>query len=342
MGLPPRQSPRDALLSEHAPDLANLETPLRQLLVTVRYWDGEKAADIQHELVRDISSPPERTVIFNGLTQVNRSVDFGEDHEYIIGNLYYYLFLYFRQKLKSRGNSVASVLYPLLHECFADRLPIPKGFDRLLTKDDLGKAAVRKFCATHHGVYYGYRYGTSRNRRFSEHRSVVRFLIKIFPWQFGFAKYKIIYRGKTDGQYRGIYNRTIAGSVCVIGKRAHFIGQEDTRDHLSYMVWPHPGGETGPHIADEYRKGIVTASNPDEKLFSAQLIYRRISTNLEKDIEPGEIGVFSIAELAKIDDAFNRIIDNNWLENTAKELDILELDPIDSTAYLRADDNEAN
>jgi hypothetical protein len=57
------------LLSEHAPDLANLEIPLRQLLVTVRYWDGEKAAEIQRELVRDIRNPPERTVIFNGLTQ---------------------------------------------------------------------------------------------------------------------------------------------------------------------------------------------------------------------------------------------------------------------------------
>jgi hypothetical protein len=175
MGLPPRQSPRDALLSEHAPDLKSLETPLRQLLVTVRYWDGERAADIQQELVRGISNPPERTVIFNGLTQISRSVNFEEDHEYVIGNLYYYLFLYFRQKLSSRGSPVSPVLYPLLHECFADRLPIPKGFDRLLIKDDIGRAAVRRFCNSHCGVYYGYRYGTSRNLRFNDERSVVRF-----------------------------------------------------------------------------------------------------------------------------------------------------------------------
>src|SRR5215475_8076025 len=207
MGPPPRQSPRDLLLSEHAPDLANLETPLRRLLVTVRYWDGEKAGEIQRELVRDIIRPPERTVIFNGLTQVNRSVDFGEDHEHILGNLYYYLFLYFRQRLKSRGNPVDPVLYPLLHECFGDQLPIPKGFDRILTKDDFSRAAVRKFCATHHGIYYGYRYGTSRNLQFSTDRAVVRFLIKVFPWQSGFAKYKIVYRGKTDAQYRGTYHR---------------------------------------------------------------------------------------------------------------------------------------
>jgi hypothetical protein len=93
------------------------------------------------------------------------------------------------------------------------------------------------------------------------------------------------------------------------------------------MVWPHADGERGPHI-DEYRKGIVTASNPDEKLFSAQLVYRRISEDVEKEIEPGAIGVFSVNELIKDDAAFNRIIDNIWLNNTAKDLDILELDPI--------------
>jgi hypothetical protein len=108
------------------------------------------------------------------------------------------------------------------------------------------------------------------------------------------------------------------------------------------MIWPHPGGETGPHIADEYRKGIVTASNPDEKLFSAQLIYRRIATNLDREIEPDEIGVFSVAELMKVDEAFSRIIENKWLENAVKDLNILELDPIDSTTYLREIESDVN
>jgi hypothetical protein len=324
------RDPRDRILNSHAPNLANLEKPLRQLLTTVRYWEGVRPKDIQRELGRNIRIRRDRTVLFNGLTQVQRSVNFGEDHQYILGNLYYYLFIYFKQRLSDRENPVDPTLYPLLHACFSDKLPIPKGFDRLLTKDDFARTAIRKFCETHQGTYFGYRFGTSRNVRVSGEQTIVKILIKIFPWEYGFAHYEILYRGRNDRQHRGPYNRVIDGPICVIGNRAHFIGQEDTRDHLSYMVWFHYGGQKGPAIGDEYRKGIVTASNPDEKIFAAQLVYRRISENLDQKIESSEIGVFPSSELTETDDALKQILENGWLKNTGRQGDVLELSPIDS------------
>jgi hypothetical protein len=327
----PRESPRDALIKEHSPNLDELERPLRRLLVIVRYWEGEQPAEIYGELVRDIADPPDRTVVFNGLTQVGRVVNFGEDYEHILGNMYYYLFRHFRSKLRTKPSSVDPLIYPLLHDCFGDRLAIPRGFNRLLTRDDPGQAGVKRFCGTHQGTYYGYRFGTSRDLRFSDERTVVRFLIKVFPWQYGFAQYSLVYRGKNDLKFLGQYTRTIDGPICVIGNRAHFIGQEDTRDHLSYMVWPHSGGQTGPRVGDEFRKGIVTASNPDEKLFSAQLVYRRISTDHAMEFQATDIGIFALKELMEADESLRRIIEHKWLENSGKELDVLELDPIDST-----------
>jgi hypothetical protein len=326
---PVRKDPRDELINEHRPDLAELEKPLRRLLVLVRYWDGEKAADIHQELVRNIANRSDRTVVFNGLTQVDRHVKFGDDHEYILGNLYYYLFLHFRQRFRARNNTIDPLVYPLLHQCFGDRLPIPKGFDRLLTRDDLRQAAVRKFCGSHQGLYFGYRFGTSRDLRYNDGRTVAKFLIKVFPWEFGFAKYNLVYRGKNNPKFSGPYDRTISGPICVIGDRAHFVGQEDSRDHLSYMVWPHSGGQTGPQ-PNEFRKGIMTASDPDEKLFSAQFVYTRISEDCTTKADEFDIGVFTLPELMASDDAVRRIIDQKWLENTARELDVLELDPIDS------------
>jgi len=332
MSQPPKfRDPRDRIINLHSPNLARLEKPLRQLLATVRYWDGVKPKAIQKELCRNVRARPERTVLFNGLTQTLRSVNFGEDHQYIIGNLYYYLFIYFKQRLSENDNPIDPVIYPLLHACFGDKLPIPTGFDRLLTRDDPAGTAIGKFCETHKGIYYGYRYGTSRNVRTGNDETIVRLLIKIFPFESGFARYKMLYRGKNDRQHRGPYNRVIEGSISVIGNRAHFIGQEDTRDHLSYMVWWHYGGQRGPETGHEYRKGIVTASNPDEKLFAAQLVYRRISETVDQAIDSSGIGVFSAGELLKIDEALKPILDNGWLINTANGLNILELDPIDVT-----------
>jgi hypothetical protein len=325
------RDPRDRIISEHSPNLAKLEKSLRQLLTTVRYWDGVKPKAIQNELCRNVRAPPERTVLFNGLTQTLRAVNFGEDHQYIIGNLYYYLFIYFKQRLTDAENPVDPVIYPLLHTCFGNRLPIPTGFDRLLTRDDPARTAIEKFCETHKGIYYGYRFATSRNLRTTSDMAIVRILIKIFPFESGFARYQMLYRGKNDRQHRGPYTRIIEGSISVIGNRAHFIGQEDTRDHLSYMVWWHYGGQRGPETGHEYRKGIVTASNPDEKLFSAQLVYRRVSESLDDTIDSSGLGVFTASDLVAMDEALKPILDHGWLINTASGNNVLELDPIDIT-----------
>jgi len=37
-----------------------------------------------------------------------------------------------------------------------------------------------------------------------------------------------------------------------------------------------------------------------------------------------------VNELTKTDDALKQILDNGWLKNTGRELDVLELGPIDS------------
>jgi len=58
------------------------------------------------------------------------------------------------------------------------------------------------------------------------------------------------------------------------------------------MVWFHYGGHKGSAVGHEYRKGIVTASNPDEKIFSAQLVYRRISELLDQKIESSDRSIF--------------------------------------------------
>jgi hypothetical protein len=144
---------------------------------------------------------------------------------------------------------------------------------------------------------------------------MMRFAVHIFPFREGMGKYRLTYHGRN-------YVRRIEGAISVTADRAYFLGREDTRDHLSWMVW-HPILTTDP--GPEPGKGIVQAANPEQKLFSALLIYRRWP-----DKAPSEVECERWCGPTDASDEFEKQIkQEGWLNNRAKDLHILEVDDLD-------------